>query len=219
MKILPGIRPKVWWEDFWRNPLCDYGDPGKTLLSFATEFYSELARDSVKPKAVDIGSGNGRYAVSLAEIGYAVDAVELASSGVKRILKAAEQNNVAVNAIQADFTQIWQMQKNYDLVLSSGLIEEVDPIHHKNIIHGHQNWTKKGGYALIKYCLEIKGRGQLVEEDLVPGLFTNSNWKIIYANEEKEMHPSRAKFTKENEIDSAIRTGTIIVQKLATRSQ
>jgi cyclopropane fatty-acyl-phospholipid synthase-like methyltransferase len=214
MEILPGIRPKTWWEDFWKNPLCDYGDPGKSLLKFAVEFYLVSKKENIKPKAVDIGSGNGRYAVPLAEIGYVTDAIELTSSGVERILKAAEQNKVTINAIQGDFTEMWQMQKDYDLVLSSGLLEEVAPIHHKNIIQGYKNWVRKSGYLLIKYCLEIKGRGQLVEDRLPPDSFDDPGWKMIYVSEEKKTHPSRAKFTKKNEIDSAVRTGTLVVQKL-----
>ena len=214
MEMLSGIRPKTWWEDFWKDPLCDYGNPNEILLKFAKDFYPILERENAKPKAVDIGSGNGRYAIPLAEIGYSTDAIELTASGVDRITKAMGRRKVTANAIQGDFTNLWQLQKNYDLALSSGLLEEIDPAHHKNIIQGYKNWVREGGYIIIKYCLELQGRDNLIEDQSVPSFFGASEWNMIYMNEEKEMRPSRAKFVKENGIDSAIRTGTLVAQKL-----
>ncbi|MDP2933483.1 MAG: class I SAM-dependent methyltransferase [bacterium] len=213
MKILPGIRPVGWWEDFWKDPACDYGRPSKTLLKYSSQFYKDLITNK-KPTVVDIGSGNGRYAIPLAELGYTVDAIELTASGVERILAEAKQKHLYIGAVQGDFIKLCSEQKSYDLVLSSGLIEEVEPKHHKNIIEGFKNWVGKSGYALVKYCLEIQGRGQLVQEGLVPELFNVPGWEILYVEEEKEMHPSRAQFVKENEIDSAIRTGTLVAHKI-----
>ncbi len=215
MEILPGIRPKTWWEDFWKDPICGYGEPGKTLPRFASEFYRDLLKSGHEPKAVDIGSGDGRYAATLAEIGYQTDALELTDSGVARILKLAQQKNVHVKAEQGDFTKLWSIDKDYDVVISAGLIEEIDPINHKNIVQGYKNWTRVGGYVLLKYCLEIAGRGELIEKGLVPRLFTNKNWKVIFCEEETEMHPSRAKYTTEDGVDSAVMTGTLVAQKLS----
>lgn len=211
MEILPGIRPKEWWEDFWKDPICGYGEPGKTLLDFASKFYNNLDR----LKAVDIGSGDGRYAVALAKIGYKTDALELTVSGVGRILKRAKENNVSVDAKDGDFTKLWKIKKDYDIVLSAGLVEEVNPTKHKSIIQGYKNWTSINGHVLLKYCLEIAGRGQLIKRGLIPDLFMNEQWNIIFSTEETEMHPSRAKYTTVDGVDSAVMTGTLIAQRLS----
>lgn len=214
MEILPGIRPKEWWEEFWKNPVCGYGEPGKTLPRYASEFYGELSKNGVEPKAVDIGSGDGRYAIALAKIGYLVDAIEFTKSGVKRILSSAKDNGVFINAIQGDFTKLCEEERSYDIVISAGLIEEVNPSQHESIVQGFKNWVKVGGYVLLKYCLEIQGRGQLIKEGLVPNFFDQDGWKIIFVEEGKEMHPSRAKFTTEGGTDSAVRTGTLVAKRI-----
>jgi cyclopropane fatty-acyl-phospholipid synthase-like methyltransferase len=213
IEILPGIRPKHWWENFWNTESADYGAPSKTLLERSSEFFEQLKKDTASPTAVDIGSGNGRYAIPLAKRGYITDALELTSAGVERLRRTAELEGVVINARQGDFTTCYLEPRQYNLVISSGLIEEVDPAHHKNLVTGFQNWTAPGGYALIKYCLEIKGRGQLVEDGLVPKLFRHPGWEILYVEEEQNMHPSKAQFTQQGQIDSEIRTGTVIARK------
>jgi len=130
-------------------------------------------------------------------------------------LKLAQQKNVQVKAEQGDFTKLWNTEKNYDVVISAGLVEEIDPISHENIIQGYKNWTRVGGYILLKYCLEIAGRGKLIERGLIPKLFTNEKWKLIFWEEGTEMHPSRAKYTTENGTDSAVMTGTLVAQRLS----
>ncbi len=139
-------RSKKWWDTFWSKNQ-DYGLPNETLLEYAKFSKKGLT-------AVDIASGNGRYAIALAKIGYKVDAIELSDVGVSRIKKDAKKEKVTVKAEQADFLKVLDKKKQYDVVFCSGLLEELDKKNHEKAIAGFMKWTKPGGLNIVKYCLE-----------------------------------------------------------------
>lgn len=206
-------RTQDWWEDFWKKKSNEYGAPNEKFLAYAEEYFLNNSAES-KLDAVDIASGNGRYAIELAKIGYRVDALEYAQSGVDRISEAARAAGVEVNAHQGDFTILCSEYRGYDLVLSSGLLEEIAKDHHESAIIGYQNWTKVGGLNMIKYCLEISGRGQLVEEDFVKKFYDNDSWEIIFYKEKPKLSHSKASINFTDEVDAWIRTGTLVAKKL-----
>ncbi|MFH0837416.1 MAG: class I SAM-dependent methyltransferase [Candidatus Aenigmatarchaeota archaeon] len=202
------IRTQEWWNHFWANGNNNYGSPNQKLLQCAEEFIRDR-----KLSAVDIASGNGRYAIELAKMGYGVDAIEYADSGVERIRVAAGLANVNVNVLQGDFTELCLNQNYYDLVFCSGLLEEIGKKDHEKVILGFMNWTKPGGINLIKYCLEIRGRGQLVDEGFVKSFYDRAGWKILFFEEQDELHISKAVTLFTDGVDSEIRTGTVIAIK------
>lgn len=204
------VRNKQWWEKFWRDLSKNYGPPNKVLLKFAAEFIN--GRQNLN--AVDISSGNGRYAIPLAKLGYKVDAIELTNAGAQRILDFSKKEDVNVNVKEGDFAELSKERKQYDLVFCSGLLEEIKKEYQRNIIQGLMNWTKPQGMNIVKYCLEIKKRGQLVEEDLVPVLYKKANWKILFSEKEQQMHKSRTTIRIRGRIvDSEIRTETVVAIK------
>lgn len=74
----------VWWERFWKSAQYNFGSPRAELIQ---EFKTYRDRNKDKElKAIDIGSGNGRYALELAKIGYETFALELTKSGLKTLL-------------------------------------------------------------------------------------------------------------------------------------
>ena len=205
------IRTKRWWDDFWQDPSRNYGPPNETLIQYSREFKN--GRKSLT--AVDIASGDGRYALPLSKMGYETTAIDFSSNGIKRIQDLAERERIKVEVKLGDFIKLCKDEQKFDLVVCSGLLEEVGPNYHKNVVNGFMNWTKPEGLNIIKYCLEIKGRGQFVEDDLIPTLYENSEWKIVFQEEERRLRKSKAVNTINNRhIDSFIRTGTVIAVKL-----
>jgi cyclopropane fatty-acyl-phospholipid synthase-like methyltransferase len=202
-------RDKKWWEDFWIQHNKGYGGPNEKILGFANDFI----KDKKNLTAIDIASGDGRYAIPLAKMGYIVDAIEYADSGVKRIKDNATSAGLSVNAIQGDIIELCQEKKQYDLVLSSGLLEEIDQKYHEQVVNGFINWTKPGGLNIIKYCLWIKGRGVLTKTDFVKPIYEKVGWNILSFETPSEIQKSNANIKFDAHIESEIMTETVIAIK------
>lgn len=199
------IRSREWWDNFWENASQHFGAPSETLLRYAREFN----KDGLGLRAIDIASGNGRYAIPLAKMGYEVHALEFSKTGARRILNAAKDEGVEVFVDNDDFLKACSENRQYDLVLCSGFLEEISPEDYTKAVEGFMNWTKPGGLNIIKYCLEVIDRGVLVEPDLVPGLYTNANWSILFFEQEKDLRETKATISFERKI----RTETVIALK------
>lgn len=205
------FRGKKWWEEFWQDPSRNYGPANKKLLEYTKKFRG--SRQNLQ--AVDIASGDGRYAMPLTKQGYKVSALDLSENSILRTKDAANKDNLDIDARQGDFVKLANEKKYFDLVVSSGLLEEVLPEYHRAVVNGYMNWTKSNGLNVIKYCLEIKNRGQLVHENLIPTLYKEAGWKLLFQEEEEEkLRRSKGKNKINNRnIDSFIRTGTVIAVK------
>jgi len=76
-----GIHSRLWWECFWYDPAKNFGPPRKELVDLIVGEGNRKEKLTV----VDVASGDGRYAVSIAKAGCEVEAVELTTTGVERI--------------------------------------------------------------------------------------------------------------------------------------
>jgi SAM-dependent methyltransferase len=194
-------RPAEWWNEFWSNEQQDFGVPSERVLGYAQEFLGETGSKS----AVDVASGNGRYALPLAAMGYAVTAVESAPAAVARIRAAAGRSALPVKVVAGDFFQLASDPLAFDLVLSSGLLEEVPLDRHLPALEGYVGWTAPAGRNIVKYCLEIAGRGQLVPDGMVPEFYRRLGWRVLCVRENQNMKPSRAGIV--------LRTGLVVAER------
>ncbi|RGC68149.1 Methyltransferase domain protein [Micromonospora sp. MW-13] len=194
-------RPAQWWDEFWAQRDQDFGPPSERVVELAEEFLA--ARGAAT--AVDVASGNGRYAVPLARMGYAVTAIEYTSSGAARIRDAATAQGVRLAVEQGDFLVLGARPRPFDLVLSSGLLEEVPAGDQLRALEGYVRWTAPHGRNIVKYCLEIDGRGPLVADGLVPRFYERLGWDLRLVRENQAMKPSRAGIV--------LRTGTVAADR------
>ena len=187
------IKNKKWWEEFWKDDLKNFGKPNKVILKFAKDFIYN--REDLK--AFDLASGDGRYSVPLAKMGYMVDAIDISEACIKRIKKKASQEKVKINARQGDVVKLWDKRKKYDLILCSGCLEEIDFSEQRKIIEHIKICTKRGGVNIFRYCLEISMRGKMVRDHFVEKFYKNNkDWEIYLNKEDKKMHISPAKTEK-----------------------
>lgn len=197
-----------WWEKFWQEHPQGYGGPRKSLLNFAKKYFLTHPNST----AVDVGAGDGRYALSLARMGYKVDAIEYAQSGVNLIKKRAQALKVKINAFQGDFTKMVSNRRQYDLVFSSGLLEEIPSKHHVASIKKFINWTKPGGLNITKYCVWIKGRGNLVQKGIGRDIYKRAGWKIIYFQGPDNQEGVKKDIKFDRAIQSKVKTETIVAR-------
>ena len=68
-------------------------------------------------RAIDLGAGEGRNAIWLAERGWRVTAVDFSAAGLARAARLAAQRGVSVDWVQADLLDYRPAPGGYDLVL------------------------------------------------------------------------------------------------------
>ncbi|WP_458206881.1 methyltransferase domain-containing protein [Haladaptatus sp. NG-SE-30] len=90
-----------------------------------TEAVLEFAPDRATPAAVDIGAGEGRDAVYLAEAGYSVLAVDPVSNGLDKAERLAEERGVEIQTREADVNDL--DFPAMDVVYSCGTLQYLRP--------------------------------------------------------------------------------------------
>jgi SAM-dependent methyltransferase len=68
-------------------------------------------------RAIDLGTGEGRNAIWLAERGWRVTAVDFSAAGLARAARLAAERGVSVDWVQADLLGYQPAPGSYDLVL------------------------------------------------------------------------------------------------------
>lgn len=81
-------------------------------------FLVEEVADLPPGRALDLGAGEGRNAIWLAEQGWRVTAVDFARSGLDKARRIAASHGVEVDFVQADLTEYRPQAASFDLVLA-----------------------------------------------------------------------------------------------------
>ena len=76
-------------------------------------------------KVLDIGCGEGKDAIYLAEKGYDVTAFDITENGIRKTKKLASERNVEVNAFIADIND-FEIEEKFDIIYSTGTIQYLD---------------------------------------------------------------------------------------------
>lgn len=166
-------------EPFW-EPL--YRDD--SVYAFGAEPSDDVRQmaDHFPPggRILDIGCGDGKNSLYLAEHGFRVDAFDLSTDGVAKLLRLAEKRQVSVNAWPQDLAQ-FAFSQQYDAILSHGVLFFVEKADWQRLLQDAKEHTAPGGYHLIK----VFTNAAPVPPDLtafVKGLFDEGELSAIYAD-------------------------------------
>jgi SAM-dependent methyltransferase len=115
------------WDRRWTNKLLHaHGEPSSVVLA---------ALDRLAPgRALDLGCGNGRHAMWLAEHGWRVTAVDFSTEALRQAREHAVASGVEVDWVEADLAAYEPEPQAFDLVLVAYLHVpggERAPIHTK----------------------------------------------------------------------------------------
>ena len=94
-----------------------------------------------KGRALDLACGNGRNALYLAELGFTVDAVDIAPAALKLAQDAARERGLAIHPILADLDEYPLPADTYDLITTSFYMN-------RNLIPRVKDALKPGGFVL-----------------------------------------------------------------------
>lgn len=99
----------------------------------------------IKPyKVLDIGCGEGKDAVFLAQNGYMVSAFDAAEKGLEKARKLARLHHVDVNFFQADINE-YELSEEYDIIFSSGVFHYLAPNCRERFIQNLKEHTSMNG--------------------------------------------------------------------------
>ncbi len=185
------------WEELYRDD---------TVYAFGEEPNADVSQmaDHFLPGSLvlDIGCGDGKNALFLAEKGFTVDAFDLSSAGVAKLLRLAAKRRVTVNAWPQDLTE-FTFSKAYDVILSHGVLHLVEKTDWQRVLQAAQAHAKPGGYHLIKVFTDTVP----ASPDIAPftrGLFHAGElaslyvgWEIVEASAyiKEDQHPNGVQHT------------------------
>lgn len=177
------MEAKPFWEQTYADRDVSTFSKGPTVD--VEEFYHLFPRDG---RVLDVGCGEGRNALFLAKLGCRVDAFDLSENGIAKAKEIARAQGARVNFFVCDLAD-FVFDKEYDVVLSHGVLHlPAKPVRDK-FIREMQAHTKTGGYNAVgiftnrlpatpdnaPYTHSLFDVGEL------PGLY--EGWELVHHNE------------------------------------
>lgn len=95
---------------------------GLEPADFLDQLIELTANRKGKVKVLDIGCGEGKDAVYMAQKGFDVTAFDITESGIKKTKELALSKNVSINAFVADINDFC-LAEQFDIIFSTGTIQ------------------------------------------------------------------------------------------------
>ncbi|MBN2380618.1 methyltransferase domain-containing protein [candidate division WOR-3 bacterium] len=175
------MNKKPFWEDAYKAQ-----GPGNTFAAGkpSLEFYELITQLRKGARVLDLGCGDGRNAMFLAEHGFDVTAVDISENAIDKVRVLATQKGVEVNAQVQDMRE-YMFTCFYDLIISHGNLHLIEREDWTSLIEKIKNNTISGGYNVIAVFTDsIPPPADLAE--FTVGLFKEAelfefyaDWKII----------------------------------------
>lgn len=147
-------------------------------------------------RVLDLGCGEGRNSIYLAEFGFKVDAVDNSKAGIAKLCTMAKANNLKINAQLCDVRK-YSFHATYDLIVAHGLFHLIERDDWQKIIHNMKQFTNPNGINVVVVFTNIIPPPDDLR-DLCVGLFEEEelfnlyeDWNILMKNSYilKDEHP------------------------------
>ena len=131
------------WEDAYSqlNTADTFGAPAEELA----QLVKLLPRGA---SVLDLGCGEGRNALYLAQHGFRVTAVDLSAAGIRKLQHHAQQRGLSVTAEVRDMKH-YAFERSFYLIIAHGSLHLIEREHWTSLIHRIKAHTVVGGYNVI----------------------------------------------------------------------
>lgn len=143
---------------------------------YALNPFETLALDYLKGSVLDLGSGLGNLSLEAGRRGRRVVAVDASPTAVARINTDARQEELPVQAIQADIGS-WTIDRPYDTIVAIGLLMFFRHEPALKLLRGIQEHVSPGGRAIVNV---------LIEGTTYMGMFDPDNYYLFRRSELEE---------------------------------
>lgn len=120
------------------------GNPFKEVVSFFEHYEKPNA------KVLDLGCGQGRDALMLAEMGHSVTGVDLSEIGIKQMLASAKKKKLPIKGFVSDICSFRSREKFDVIILDSVLHLLLDDKERSDVLNYASTKLKPSGFVLIK---------------------------------------------------------------------
>jgi tellurite methyltransferase len=106
-----------------------------------------------RPKLIDLGCGEGRIMIFLAQNGFDATGVDISAAGLQKTTQYAAEVGVQVATIQADLSQ-YRLQDSYDVIFSTVTLQYLPAELREQCFEHYKEHTLKSGINLISVQVE-----------------------------------------------------------------
>jgi tellurite methyltransferase len=175
------VDKEPFWESSYRSneQSSTFGAPSSEIV--------ELAGVMPEPADVlDLGCGDGRNALYLAEQGHLVTAVDVSEAAIHKLSRSAQEASISINAEIQDMRR-YDFQQDFDLIIAHGSLHLIPRPDWATLIARIKKHTRAGGHNIVAVFTDVLPP----PEDLKPfqvGLFREHelfeqyrDWEILLA--------------------------------------
>ncbi len=138
---------KIFWENSYKDKaISTFGGP-------SIEVYEMLPLIIPEQKVVDLGCGEGRNALFLAQHGCKATAVDISSSGIEKVKLAASTLGVEINTMVCDLND-YKADDSYDIVLAHTSVHFLTNSKWRELLGELKERTNPGGLHSLTIFLD-----------------------------------------------------------------
>ncbi len=135
---------EIFYEKLYRNGIKQPVFRGGLIESYVLD----AAQLCPQGNALDLGAGDGRNALALAEAGLSVSTIELSPAGVEKMQRIAGERGLVINAAIGDIRDL-DFGENRDIVVSAYTLHHLPRLDALTLIQRMQAATVKGGLNVL----------------------------------------------------------------------
>lgn len=120
---------------------------GFELREEFTDFFKDKTIDN--QTALDLGCGEGRYALFMARKGCNTLAVDRSTAGIKKLKKLAESHHLAISAQVIDIEDFVFAENQFDIIVVATVLDHLSGKIRQNVINGIKKTLKPEGTLYI----------------------------------------------------------------------
>lgn len=113
-----------------------------------TDVVEELLKHTQTGTVLDIGGGEGRNAIFLAQKGFEVEVIDLSKSGIEKIDKKTKKLSLNIKTKVQDITEE-HISNYYDVLISSYMLHHLSKNDGLDLIEDMKKHTKNSGFNVI----------------------------------------------------------------------
>lgn len=185
---------RIVMKPFWES---EYLDREKSTFGNQSKEVEDIVPHLKKgARILDVGCGDGRHSLYLANLGFQVDAFDISENAINKLNYLKEISNLSINTFVCDILN-FDFKYSYDLIIVHGVLQFVEKTKQALVIDLLKKWTNNNGYHIVALFTD----GEPIPPDLkdvMIGVFKEEEIKEYYKDWQTVMFESY-KFHDEHE--------------------